>query len=122
MIRFRCWYCGRRYAMPEKRVGENLVCGCERRLRVPRRNDGSSRARTLADWCVELTVYGGGGALLGFLLAVVILSRLRLVLPFRSGGGWLIVGCTLAGFLAGGLGGERGVNWVGRLIREREQS
>jgi hypothetical protein len=34
----------------------------------------------------------------------------------------LAVALTIAGFLLGVLGGERGVNWVGRLIREREDS
>jgi hypothetical protein len=29
----------------------------------------------------------------------------------------LVGGLTLVGFVAGGLFGERGVNWFGRLIR-----
>jgi hypothetical protein len=32
----------------------------------------------------------------------------------------LVAGLTVVGFLAGTLGGERGVNWIGRMIRERE--
>lgn len=118
MLLFRCWYCNKRYAMPEERIGQRLVCTCQRRLRVPRRAGASSRDRTVVDWCVEFAVYGGGGALLGFLLGVVILSRVRVTRY-----GWLlIVGLTAAGFLAGGLGGERAINWIGRMIREREQS
>jgi hypothetical protein len=63
-------------------------------------------------------VYGGGGALLGFGLAVVILSQLHRLATPR--GGWVLVpALTVAGFLAGLLGGERGVNWVGQMIRER---
>jgi hypothetical protein len=41
---------------------------------------------------------------------------------FRLGGRWeSIAALTLAGFVLGVLGGERGINWVGRLIREREE-
>jgi hypothetical protein len=31
-------------------------------------------------------------------------------------------GFILVGFILGLLGGERGVNWIGRRIRERENS
>jgi hypothetical protein len=37
MIAFRCWYCGKRYAVAEARVGEPLTCGCRHALRVPKR-------------------------------------------------------------------------------------
>jgi hypothetical protein len=118
MIHFRCWYCNKSYAVSEERAGERMTCTCKQRLRVPRRSGQSSRARTLADWGIELLVYGGGGALLGFLLAVVILSRVVIIVRYS----WVLVaGLTLLGFLAGVLGGERGVNWIGSLIRRREQ-
>jgi hypothetical protein len=119
MIQFRCWYCNKRYAVPEHRIGERLTCTCQRLLRIPRRSGGNCRARTAADWLVEIVVYAGSGGLLGLGLALVILSRWRYVVELT--GAWaLIAGLTLAGFLAGLFGGERGINWVGRMIRERE--
>jgi hypothetical protein len=124
MLQFRCWYCNKRYAVADERAGERLTCTCRERLRVPRRSGGSSRDRRLADWCVEFAVYGGGGALLGFLVAVVIVSRLGLLGRFGLGpyGGRaaLIALLTALGFLAGGLGGERGVGWLGSKIRRYE--
>ena len=71
------------------------------------------------DWLVEAVVYGGGGAVLGFGLAVLILAQWRFAgvseeeMAFSAG-------LTLMGFLIGLFGGERGINWVGRIIRERE--
>jgi len=114
MIRFRCWYCGRTYLVADSRVGELITCSCSWRVRVPKVNDGNSRYRSPLDWLVEWVVYGGGGGLLGFLLAIVILSRV----PFlgRVANRSLLIGCTLVGFLAGGFGGEAGVNWLGRII------
>jgi hypothetical protein len=116
VVQFRCWYCNKRYAVAEARVGEKLTCSCQRRLRVPRRTGGNCRHKTPVDWVVEWTVYGGGGALLGFGLALLILSKV----PYRGGllpGRRLILACTALGFLLGALLGEAGVNWVGRLIR-----
>jgi hypothetical protein len=34
---------------------------------------------------------------------------------------YIMVAFAVIGFLLGTLGGERGINWLGRLIREREQ-
>jgi hypothetical protein len=117
MIQFRCWFCNKGYAVPEKRAGERLTCSCKRLLRIPRQSGGNSRARTATDWLVEGLVYGGGGALLGFGLSLLIVSRVR-----TFGYGWMvIVACTAMGFLAGLFGGERGVNFIGRMIRDREQ-
>src|SRR5262249_50250058 len=118
MIQFRCWYCNKRYAVPEQRVGERITCTCSYLLRVPKRSGGICRIKTLTDWIIETVLYGGGGALLGFGLAVLILSQLRLMRL-----GWmLILVCTAAGFLLGSLGGERGIEWIGRIIRDRENS
>jgi len=123
MIAFRCWYCNKRYTVAESRVGEPITCTCRHLLRVPKRSGGNNRVKTPVDWLVEVVVYGGGGALLGCGMAVLILSQL----PRLMGGGilefsWaLIGGLTLLGFLFGTLGGERGVNWVGRVIRDREE-
>jgi hypothetical protein len=49
MINFRCWYCNRRYAVAEQRVGERLTCSCKSLLRVPRKSGGNCRVRTLTD-------------------------------------------------------------------------
>jgi hypothetical protein len=116
MILFRCWYCNKTYSVAERRVGERLTCTCRQLLRVPARSGGNSRVRTVTDWLVEATVYGGGGTLLGGGLGVLTLGR---VVGLRRG--WLLIaGLAAAGFLAGVFGGERGVNWVGRMIRERK--
>ena len=125
MIAFRCWYCGKGYIVPERRVGERINCTCRHVLRVPKRDGGNSRVKTPTDWLVETVVYGGGGALLGCGLAFLILSQLprlmgRGLVPLEAA--WALVGgLTLLGFLFGAFGGERGVNWVGRMIREREE-
>jgi hypothetical protein len=125
MIAFRCWYCGKGYIVPERRVGQRINCTCRHVLRVPKRDGGNSRVKTPLDWLVEAVVYGGGGAFLGCGLAFLILSQLprvtgRGLVPIE--GAWALVGgLTLLGFLFGALGGERGVNWVGRMIRAREE-
>ena len=57
--------------------------------------------------------------MLGFGLGLLIVGQVG----GRVRRAWLIiVGLTLAGFLIGGFGGERGINWIGRMIRDREQS
>jgi len=120
MILFRCWYCGKRYAVTEARVGERLTCSCKHLLKVPEASGGRTKVLRPVDWLIEGVVYGGGGALLGFGLGLLIVSRIPL---FRLGGRWdLIAGLTVAGFLFGLFGGERGVNWIGGLIRRREES
>ena len=117
MIDFRCWFCHKRYSVAESRIGKELLCTCQRRLRVPRRSGGYCRVKTAADWAVEALVYGTGGLLLGLGLGLLMLRA--------TGGGrsglTLLVGMAAAGFLAGLFGGEPGVNWVGRMIREREE-
>jgi hypothetical protein len=121
MIRFRCWYCNKRYTVPEERFGERIDCTCERRVRVPRHNGGNCRVRTPLDWLVEALVYGGGGALLGLGLALLILALFRGAILIRVT--WVLIpALTLLGFLAGLFGGERGINWIGRMIRDQENS
>ncbi|OWK43806.1 hypothetical protein [Fimbriiglobus ruber] len=117
MIDFRCWYCNKRYFKQEAQIRSRFRCSCEHILKVPRQSGGYCRVRRPIDWLVEIVVYGGGGALLGFFLAIFIGSRL----PFFRRSIYLIGGLTLAGFLFGALGGERGINLIGRMIREREQ-
>lgn len=118
MTRFRCWFCNKSYWVDDARRGERFVCSCRHRAKVPRRSGGSSRARTAADWLVEVVVYGGGGALLGFGLGVLILSRV----PVLRRGKELVLVLTAVGLVAGAVFGEAGVNWVGRRIRAREEA
>ena len=113
MIRFRCWYCNRAYAVAESHKYERRLCACGQRYKVPARSHRSSRARTLGEWAIETAVYSLGGGSLGFILGVVIASRL----PFFRRSRYLIGSLTLIGFLFGLLGGERGINWLGEKIR-----
>ncbi len=123
-ICFRCWYCNRRYDLGADQVGERLTCNCGERLRVPKRSGMSSRDKRLIDWCVEFVIYGGGGGLLGFGLGALIVSKLLAAWWGFWWGSWesalIVGGTTIVGFVAGGLGGERGVNWLGSKIRSWE--
>jgi hypothetical protein len=119
MIQFRCWYCNKHLARPESAIGECFDCSCAHRLRVPKRNFGNSRSKSALDWLIEAVVYGGGGALLGGGLGVVIAAAAGRFFA-RGIGLYSIPILTLAGFLIGLFGGERGINWIGRMIRDRE--
>jgi hypothetical protein len=120
MINFRCWYCNRSYSVASGRARERLVCSCGSRIRIPRESGGRSRDRSMVDWLVEALVYGGGGALLGGGLALIIVARFRYFTGLLDR--WIMVlSCAFVGFLAGLLGGEAGVNWVGRIIRREEE-
>jgi hypothetical protein len=118
-ISFRCWFCNRGYSVAAERVGEAMTCSaCQSPLRVPHRSGGNSKRHTLVNWLIESLVYGGGGAVLGFGLALVLLAQTGLGLVR---GRWMIlVGLTATGFLVGLLGGERGINWIGQMIRDRQ--
>ena len=120
-IEFRCWYCNRKHTMPLKGIGKTIRCSCSNELRVPRYSGGKCRVKTMADWAVEAVVYGGGGAFLcggiGFLLAAVIIDVGRDASSFILGWG-ITIGLAAIGFLIGLLFGERGINWIGRLIRK----
>jgi hypothetical protein len=120
MISFRCWFCNKAYAVKESRVGERIRCSCGRPLRVPKRTGGNSRARTPSDWLIEGLVYGGGGAFLGFGLSLLLLMPVRGMATLVQF--WLLVPTlTLLGFLVGLFGGEPAINWIGRIIRDREE-
>ena len=124
MIRFRCWYCNERYTVADESIGERITCTCERRVRVPQRSGGPSRSRTPIEYLVERLVYSAGGAFLGLGLGLMIAVAVGYMFSYRSVGGWtliLIPALTIVGFCAGLFGGEAGVNWIGRLIRQQEE-
>ncbi len=116
MIQFRCWFCNRGYYKPDDQAGTKFECGCGRHVKVPKRSGGSSKAHSLLDWLVESLVYGGAGALIGFVLSIAIFSRIPLVRKPTE----VTLAMTAAGLLAGALFGERGINWIGRKLRDRE--
>jgi hypothetical protein len=119
LINFRCWKCRRKYAKSSEKIGTQFTCSCDYVLRVPKTDGGNSRVKTVADYVVEAALCGGGGALLGFCLAVFILSRSWLVgrwwsLVFVAGS---TIGCGLIGF----FGGEHAIDYIGDMIRQEEQ-
>jgi hypothetical protein len=121
MIQFRCWHCHRLYRVADYRVGERITCTCQRPVRVPKRRGGSSRVRRIGDWFIEIVLCGGGGALLGACLAVVIISRFPIPISFWTRWDLLIV-LTVFGSLVGTFAGVGGIEWLGRRIRDREDS
>ncbi|GIW80941.1 MAG: hypothetical protein KatS3mg105_2748 [Gemmatales bacterium] len=118
-IHFRCWYCGKRYMVKRERSGEHRRCSCGRRVRVPKYSWGNCRAKSLVDWLVEAIVYAGGGALLGFCLACLMLATFPFVIAPRSR--LLFVTLPMVGFLVGLFGGEQGIGWLGRSLRRHEE-
>lgn len=120
MISFRCWYCDRRYSVAEHRIGERLQCGCKHRLRIPKRSGGRSRDRTLGESALEFTIYGLGGAVIGLVLGLIIVRFGVTRVGGRGIAVGVIAGLSLLGFLIGGLGGEAGIDWIGRKLRDRE--
>ncbi len=116
MILFRCWFCNRSYAKPDDQVGVRFACGCGRRVKVPKRSGGPSKALSLTDWLLESLVYGGACGLIGFALSIAIFARL----PFVRRPVEIVAAFTLFGFAVGTLFGERGVNWIGQKLRDRE--
>jgi hypothetical protein len=122
MIDFRCWYCNRLHNRRLADVGKEFSCSCECRLRVPSESGGNCRVTTIADVLATTAVYGGGGAVLGLGLALVLLASLRYATWFTPVEFDLAVllGLPLVGGAVGTLFGERGINWIGRLIRDHE--
>jgi hypothetical protein len=116
MIRYRCWFCNRAYLTPFARAGTRFRCSCGRPVRVPRRSGRSSKGFSLGDWLIESLVYGAAGALIGFGLWFAIFGRVPVVRRRSE----LLIGLTVAGLLAGVLFGERGIDWLGRRLRDRE--
>ncbi|MDY3557161.1 DUF1922 domain-containing protein [Gemmata sp. JC717] len=118
MISFRCWFCNRAFVKPDGQAGARFECGCGRRVKVPKRSGGTSRAFSLLDWLLEALIYGGAGALIGFGLSVAVLSRL----PVFRRPGEVIAAATVLGLAAGTAFGERGINWLGQKLRDRENA
>jgi hypothetical protein len=116
-IHFRCWYCNRKLAAGWDQVGERRVCNCGQRYRVPRRDGISKRDKTLLDWFLEFTIYGFGAGFLAGLLGLIIFRFTALGLSVGSSRLLVVAVPATIGFLAGGLFGERGVNWIGSLVR-----
>jgi hypothetical protein len=106
------------YIKSDEQVGTRFECGCGRRVKVPRKSAGSSKVRSLLDWLIESVVYGGAGALVGFVLSVMIFARIPLVRrPIE-----VTLAVTAFGLLVGALFGERGINWIGQKLRDRENA
>jgi hypothetical protein len=120
IIRFRCWYCNRKHVAGWDQVGQRRVCHCGERYRVPRSPGISWRNKTILDRFLEFAVYGGGCALLGFGVGLLIAARFFLRRALFLEAGILVGGLTLAGLMLGGLLGEFGVNWLGSLLRHEE--
>lgn len=118
MVLFRCWFCNRAYVKPEETARTRFECRCGRRVRVPKRSGGSSKTLSPLDWLLESVIYGGAGALIGFGLSVAILSRLFI---FRRPSE-IIAAVTVFGLVVGTVFGERGINWIGQKLRDRENA
>jgi hypothetical protein len=116
MIQFRCWFCNRAYRKPDEEAGSKFECQCGRRAKVPRRSGGSSKTRSPLDWLLETLIYGGACALIGFVLSVMIFSRI----PLLRRPSEVVVAMTLFGLFVGAAFGERGINWLGQHLRDRE--
>src|ERR1022692_2789919 len=112
-IRFRCSWCNKRHAVGGDQVGVRLACTCGERMRVPRWSGMSSRDKRLSDWCIETLVYGGGGAVVGFLAGIAVIITARKP-GYWNAPGWelasIVGAATLIGFSAG-LFRERLVHW-----------
>lgn len=118
MIQFRCWYCNRYFRRPDSETYTAVPCRCGHTLRVPKRSWRSCKPWSFTNWLVCAVAYGGGCGLLGlcvgFLLALKA-GPLALAHPV----GWALIAAPA--LVAGSIGvlfGERGVNWVGRFIRD----
>ena len=120
MIIFRCWYCNKTFAVVEARIGAVFACSCKSLVRVPKQNRGKCKVLRPIDRAIEVLVYGGGGALLGFGLGLSIVAEVPFISTLRNTGA-IVAAFTLLGLLFGTFGGERGVNWIGGLIRDREE-
>src|SRR5262249_21980912 len=113
------WKCRRKHAKPVDKIGTQFKCSCDYDLRVPTKDDGNCRIKTVGDYVIEAVLCGGGGALLGFLLGAVIVSRIWLFDYWISV--WLIAILTISFGLVGFVGGERAIDVIGDMIRRQEQ-
>jgi cell division protein FtsX len=102
------------------RQNQRYDCSCGRTLKIPKRSGGSSRAWTATDYLVECFVYGGGGAIIGCALGVLI--AMRLPVPVGKPTKYIVATFAVLGLLVGAVGGEPAINWIGRWLRDREDA
>ncbi|MFM8272118.1 MAG: hypothetical protein ACKODX_07245 [Gemmata sp.] len=116
MISFRCWFCNRGFLKPTAQAGAKFECSCGRRVQVPGRSGKSSKPLAIGDRLLEALIYGGACALIGFALSVAVFARL----PFVRRPTEIVIAFTLCGLAVGTICGERGINWIGQKLRDRE--
>ncbi len=121
LIHFRCRYCNRKLVGGWDQVGERRTCNCGERYRVPRYPGLAQRDRTPVDWCVEFVVYGFGGGLLSLFFAFLIVRFVPATVETLAPRLLILGAIPLLGFLGGGLFGERGINWIGSIVRQIEE-
>jgi DNA-directed RNA polymerase subunit RPC12/RpoP len=116
MIHFRCWFCNRAFLMDADRTGARLRCrNCGARLKVPREAGGSSKYTSVTDRVVESLVYGGAGAVIGFVVWLLTFGRIPGVRRR-----WEILAALVGfGLVVGVVFGERGIGWIGQKFRDR---
>ena len=122
MIKFRCPCCTRLHSVSASKIGATMLCSCQETLRVPSRSWGSAKYRSVGDRLIEVFVYGGGGAFLSVCLALLCIRLVLRAAPQGLGWWGVLAGCAGLGFLVGAVGGERGIDLIGRMIRDRDES
>ena len=115
MIRFRCWYCNRRYKKPSNQIGSKFECHCGWTIRVPKYDGGNCRVKTLVDRLIEAVVCSIGCGLLAFCFSFLVFFRIFSWSP------WIIPGMTLGGAIVGLVAGERAIDFFGAIIRDYER-
>jgi hypothetical protein len=120
-IRFRCWKCHHKYVVASQRIGKQITCTCGETIRVPKRDGGKCRIKTPLDWIIEFVLCAGGGAAIGFVLGMLIVSQLFRGFYSYSFSFTIIGGLTCGGGLIGLFGGEKAIDWLGDQIRKHER-
>jgi hypothetical protein len=117
LIRFRCWKCRRKYAKAAAKIGTTFQCSCDYVIRVPKKDDGNCRVKTIADYVIEAVLCGGGGAIFGFFISLVLVGR---YLRFVQGAFWVVPVVTIVCGLIGFFGGERAIDFFGDMMRRED--
>jgi hypothetical protein len=108
---FLCPRCRQRF--PYRRAaGGWFTCVCGEHFVVPEKPRPEPKA-TPRDRVTRFVVYGLGGAF----LVCIPMSLIAIRLFFAGLAPWVLGLSAAAGFLTGGLLGERGVNAIGRFLR-----